>query len=80
MDLIISNRRGCVSGFQIENMREDLATGTPGEYNWELLDGLTDLPPDMMDKVKTAIVEGKIADEDFKGVSFKHYICTYSSL
>lgn len=37
-------------------------------YNWEYFDGLDDCPADIQEKVKTAVIEGKIADEDFKGV------------
>jgi hypothetical protein len=33
------------------------------------MDGLEEMPPDYQAKIKTAIREGKIADEDWKGVS-----------
>jgi hypothetical protein len=31
------------------------------------MDGLDELPEELQQKFKTAIIEGKIADEDFKG-------------
>lgn len=63
--------RGCVSGKQMENMRNYLTEGKPeGEFTWELMDGLDELPEEYQAKVKSAIEEGKIADEDWKGVSF----------
>jgi hypothetical protein len=33
------------------------------------MDGLEDMPEDLQNKVKNAIIEGKIADEDWRGVS-----------
>jgi hypothetical protein len=58
-----------VSGKILENLRNNLRRGGPeGEYQWDYLDGLTDLNDELQDKVKTAIIEGKIADEDFNGV------------
>jgi hypothetical protein len=58
-----------VSGDQIKNMREYLmANSKDDDYNWEFFDGLDECPPDVQKKVKTAIIEGKIADEDFRGV------------
>jgi len=32
------------------------------------MDGLEDMPAELQSKVKTAIIEGKIADEDWRGV------------
>jgi serine/threonine-protein kinase ATR len=68
---------GCVSGFQIENVRKSMQGSNEvpadGEYRWDFLDGLSDLPEDLQDKIKTAIREGKIADEDFRGVSCSRF-------
>lgn len=43
--------------------------GEAGDYQWEYMDGLADVPADVEAKFKKAIIEGKISDEDFKGVS-----------
>jgi hypothetical protein len=40
-----------------------------GEYKWENLDGLEEMPSEYQERIKLAITEGKIADEDWKGVS-----------
>lgn len=55
----------------MQNIRENLtgASADEGEYKWDFLDGLEDMPPDYQEKIKLAITEGKIADEDWKGVS-----------
>jgi hypothetical protein len=57
----------------LQNIRESLtgALASEGEYKWDLLDGLEDMPPDYREKIKLAITEGKIADEDWKGVCIK---------
>lgn len=63
-----------MSGKILENIRNNLLQGDPeGEYQWDYLDGLSDLDEEFQNKVKTAIIEGKIADEDFNGV------CIYSA-
>lgn len=65
------NDRGCVTGFQMNNLREYLKQGEPdGEYQWDYMDGLDELPAEYQQKLKTAVIEGKIADEDWKGVCF----------
>jgi hypothetical protein len=58
-----------VTGFQLQNLREYLKQGDPdGEYQWDFMDGLDEVPDEYKDKLKTAVIEGKIADEDWKGV------------
>jgi hypothetical protein len=37
------------------------------------MDGLDELPEEYQTKFKTAIIEGKIADEDWKGVCYIDY-------
>jgi hypothetical protein len=60
-----------VTGFQLQNLREYLKQGDPdGEYQWDFMDGLDEVPDEYKDKLKTAVIEGKIADEDWKGVCF----------
>ncbi|OBT83091.1 hypothetical protein VE02_08598 [Pseudogymnoascus sp. 03VT05] len=59
---------GCVSGFQMQNLREYLKQGDPdGEYQWDFMDGLDEVPEEYQEKLKTAVTKGKIADEDWKG-------------
>ncbi|KFY29870.1 hypothetical protein V494_08417 [Pseudogymnoascus sp. VKM F-4513 (FW-928)] len=59
---------GCVSGFQLQNLREYLKQGDPdGDYKWEFMDGLDEVPEEYQEKLKKAVIEGKIADEDWKG-------------
>ncbi|KAI9743791.1 MAG: serine/threonine-protein kinase M1 [Claussenomyces sp. TS43310] len=59
---------GCTSGSVLENIRNNLKQGDPnGEYQWEYMDGLEECPPDVQEKFKTAVINGKVADEDFNG-------------
>lgn len=52
----------------LQNMRKSLGEDMPdSEYNWDLMDGLEECPPDVQAKFKKAIIDGKIADEDFRG-------------
>jgi hypothetical protein len=55
----------------LQNIRENLAgpLADEDEYKWDNMDGLEEMPPDYQEKIKLAITEGKIADEDWKGVS-----------
>lgn len=55
----------------MQNIRENLggALADEGEYKWDLLDGLDEMPSSYQEKIKLAITEGKIADEDWRGVS-----------
>lgn len=58
-----------MSGFQLQNLREYLKQGDPdGDYKWDFMDGLDELPDEYKEKLKTAVVKGKIADEDWNGV------------
>ena len=55
----------------MQNVRENLTGGLADdedEYQWDNMDGLEDMPQDFQEKIKRAIIEGKIADEDWKGV------------
>ncbi|KUI57649.1 hypothetical protein VP1G_04967 [Cytospora mali] len=59
---------GCVSGAQIENLREAIRKGDD-EYDFDMIDGYDELGdhPELQSKIRTAMTEGKIADEDFNG-------------
>jgi hypothetical protein len=68
--------RGCVSGFQIEKIRNNLEDPDhPGVYRWDFLDGYEgdeknslDKHPELQDKVRRVIEQGFIDPEDFNGV------------
>ncbi|TVY46372.1 PARP-type zinc finger-containing protein [Lachnellula occidentalis] len=66
---------GCVTGAQIQNMRENLEDPeSPGTYRWDYLDGYDsgeknsiDRFPDLQEKVRRVITQGFIDPEDFNG-------------
>jgi len=57
-------RRGCVTPFQLVQWKE------ASEGDMDLVDGYEELPPDVQDKVKRAIMQGHVDDADWKGVGF----------
>ena len=60
--------RGCVTPKIIANMIETV--GEEGERDWSALDGYDELPEDLQEKVRRALLQGHVDDEDWKGVSF----------
>ena len=69
--------RGCVSGLQLQHLREALADpDQPDGYNWEMLDGYGDEDdkfslsdhPELQEKVRRVIMQGFIDHEDWNGV------------
>lgn len=68
---------GCVTGKQLENLREYLEEpGEPGTYRWDFFDGYDDEGvsglvnhPDLQEKVRRVVTQGFIDPEDFNGVS-----------
>ncbi|PWY66560.1 zf-PARP-domain-containing protein [Aspergillus eucalypticola CBS 122712] len=56
---------GCVTPKIIANMVETV--GEEGERDWSALDGYDELPEDLQEKVRTAIEQGHVDDEDWKG-------------
>ena len=61
-NLLIILSRGCVTPKQIESLK----TATEDDVN--MLDGYEELPTDLQEKVKAALENGHVADEDWKGV------------
>ena len=66
--------RGCVSGKQLENIRNSIEHPVhEGQYDWDMMDGLQGedkkdrLPPDDQEKVKRCITQGFIDPEDWNG-------------
>lgn len=55
--------RGCVTPKQIANLKDAI------DDDATELDGYEDLPEDFQDKVRMAVQEGHVADEDWGGVS-----------
>jgi hypothetical protein len=55
--------RGCVTPKQIENLIETSGGDT------EMVDGYDELPEEYQEKVKFALKNGHVPDEDWKGVS-----------
>ena len=54
--------RGCVTPKQISGIKEAI------EDNLDMFDGYEELPEDLQDKIKLALAEGHIADDDWTGV------------
>ena len=54
--------RGCVTPKQIIGVKSSI------EDNLDLFDGFDELPDDLQEKVKTALADGHIADDDWTGV------------
>ena len=63
--------RGCVSPKQIENIIEQLGglDGLDLDKDLDILDGYDELPTEYQDKIKYALQNGHVNDEDWKGVS-----------
>lgn len=61
--IFIALSRGCVTPKQIENLIETC------EGDTDLIDGYDELPPEYQEKIKYALENGHVADEDWKGVS-----------
>lgn len=55
--------RGCVTPAQIDNLIETSGGDT------EMVDGYDELPEEYQEKVKFALENGHVPDEDWKGVS-----------
>lgn len=57
-----SDFRGCVTPKQIVGVKSSI------EDDLDLFDGFDELPDDFQEKVKTALANGHIADDDWTGV------------
>lgn len=56
--------RGCVTPKQLEGLQDIL------EGNVDMFDGYEEIPDDCQEKVKRALKNGHVDDEDWKGVMF----------
>jgi len=61
--LATNQYRGCTTPAQIAHLQEASGDDT------DLVDGFDELPAEMQEKVKTALEEGHVADDDWRGVS-----------
>lgn len=59
-------QRGCTTPKQISNLRDEMEGD---EDNYDLLDGYDELPSELQEKVRVALKQGHVTDEDWKGVS-----------
>ena len=64
------NGRGCVTPKQVENLKESI------ENNVDLFDGYDELPENIQEKMRRALEQGHVDDEDWKGVSEQRRRCT----
>ncbi len=58
------SQRGCVTPKQLESLHDVL------EGDVDMFDGYEELPNDCQEKVKRALENGHVDDEDWKGVMF----------
>lgn len=58
-----NNRRGCVTPVVVSNIRDFI------DGDFEMIDGFEEMPADWQDKIKRAVEQGHVDDEDWKGVS-----------
>lgn len=63
--------RGCVTPRQIENIVDQIGglEGLDLNEDLDILDGYDELPDWAQEKIKVALQNGHVADEDWKGVS-----------
>lgn len=60
--LITWNFRGCVTPKQLANLNDTIGG------NFDYLDGFDEITPEMQEKVRLALEQGHVDDNDWKGV------------
>lgn len=65
-----TRNRGCVTPPVLHNWWE------AAEHDFELIDGLDTMPEDAQEKVKRALEQGHVDDDDFNGVCLITCDCT----
>ena len=60
--LSAKNDRGCVTPKQLENIKESI------DNDIDMLDGYDEIPADLQEKIKAAIENGHVNDDDWNGV------------
>jgi len=71
MSIWLNAFRGCVTPKQIGNIIEQLGglDGLDLDKDLDILDGYEELPPEHQDKIRYALENGHVNDDDWKGVS-----------
>jgi hypothetical protein len=65
---ILISSRGCFTPKQIANVKNDI-TGDSEDPDFSRLDGFDELNTDLQAKIRKAIEEGHVEDDEWKGVS-----------
>lgn len=70
--------RGCVTPKLVSNinntMEEEGSGGDGDEKDYSAIDGYEEIPEEFQEKVRHALEQGHVDDEDWKGVSMRiHY-------
>lgn len=71
--------RGCTTPKVIENIITAWEELRSNETDYDVLDGWEDLPEDWQSKIRTALAQGHVDDEDWKGVSETEHAITLNS-
>lgn len=71
MSIRLNGSRGCVTPKQIGNIIEQLGghDGLDLDKDLDILDGYEELPLEHQDKIRYALENGHVNDDDWKGVS-----------
>lgn len=64
--------RGCTTPRVLENIKTGWEEMCDGKPDYSLLDGYDEIPEEFQEKVRRAVENGHIDDEDWKGVSLEH--------
>lgn len=69
--ICLTSSRGCTTPLVLQNIKESI--GGEGEdedsLDFDALDGFDEVPLEMQEKIKTALVKGHVEDEEWNGVS-----------
>lgn len=74
-DLPFSGSRGCVTPLQIKNLQDQVGPLEDLDLDSDLphiIDGYDEISSESQDKIKFALQNGHVPDEDWKGVSQSH--------
>ena len=70
-DSVLIPSRGCTTPLVLQHIKEAIEGEDQDEDNldFDALDGFDEIPPEMQEKIKTALVKGHIEDNEWQGVS-----------
>ena len=66
---LIDHFRGCVTPKQIENLVKEIGGLEGMKDDLDVIDGYDEVGEENQRKIRTALEEGHVPDEDWKGVS-----------